>query len=337
MATCREHPFDALAVRLSRRHVVVGFGGSLVTGLLREQFSALARKNAGKGNPHGKADGKSRKKDRSQGNKQDKHGKGGDSSVSAEIVGGATVPANKYPFQVALLDKRNGKKGFKKQFCGGSLIDADHVLTAAHCVQGRATNRPKNLRVVVGATSLNSRQNVTRLIATITIHPDYNGKTMRNDAAILRLDAPVDLTDFPAIRPAVPSDEDLEAPGTMLTVTGWGSTRKHVAGKKKRNKPPKYSHGLREVQVPVVASDECNRDYGGPRDGGVNAEVMICAGQTGRDACWGDSGGPLFSDTPAGFIQVGIASWGIGCAAPERPGVYTRVSALADFIQQATR
>jgi secreted trypsin-like serine protease len=331
MATCRERSFDALAVRVSRRTAVMSLGGGLMARVVRDQMSALARKNAGndkdhtKNTHHGKQHGKKRPA---------KHDSG-DTPVTPKIVGGDTVPPNKYPFQVALLDKRYGKKGFKKQFCGGSLIDANHVLTAAHCVAGRAKSDPKNLRVLVGATLLNSDQGVTREIATITVHPDYDGKTLRNDAAVLRLDAPVDLTADPAIRLATSGDEDLEAPGTLLTVTGWGSTRKHVAGKKKRNKPPKYSHGLREVQVPVVASDECNQDYGGKGDGGINAAVMICAGQNGRDSCWGDSGGPLFTETSGGFVQVGIASWGIGCAAPERPGVYTRVSALSSFIKHA--
>jgi secreted trypsin-like serine protease len=63
---------------------------------------------------------------------------------------------------------------------------------------------------------------------------------------------------------------------------------------------------------------------------------MICAGQSGQDSCWGDSGGPLFAASQGGYIQVGIVSWGGGCAAPDRPGVYTRVSAIADFIQNAT-
>ena len=244
------------------------------------------------------------------------------------------MPVGKYPFQVALSDQRYGRKGFKRQFCGGSLIDAWHVLTAAHCVKGRTETDPKNLKVVVGIAELNSHEGETRRIAKITIHPEYNGKRFRNDVAVLLLDAPVDVTKYLAIRPANHGDAPLEAPGTMLTVTGWGSIRQHVAGKK-RNKPPKYSHGLREVAVPVVADDECSRVYRRKHGGKYNAEAMICAGQTGRDSCSGDSGGPLFTETPEGFVQVGIVSWGSGCAAPGRPGIYTRVSAVDDFVRSA--
>jgi secreted trypsin-like serine protease len=121
-----------------------------------------------------------------------------------------------------------------------------------------------------------------------------------------------------------------------LTVTGWGSQRQHVAGKKNRNKPPKYSHVLREVQIPVVADDQCVSDYADKGGGQISPGVMMCAGQPGLDSCWGDSGGPLFAASQGGFIQVGIVSWGGGCAAPDRPGVYTRVSAISDFIQSAT-
>ncbi len=287
--------------------------------------------NGGKNNGQHAQDGKRKHAGKSDG----KHD-GSSKEVHADIVGGAGVPSAKYPFQVALLDKRNGEKGFTKQFCGGSLIDAQHVLTAAHCVAGRNGNGPKNLRVLIGVTELNSHQGQTRQIATITVHPGYDGKSTSNDAAVLRLDSPVDTSQIPPITPAGPGDKGLESPGTMLTVAGWGSTHQHIAGKKNRNKPPKYSHVLREVQIPVVADDQCVSDYAEKGGGQVNPAVMLCAGQSGQDSCWGDSGGPLFAATQAGYVQVGIVSWGGGCAAPDRPGVYTRVSAISDFIQSAT-
>jgi secreted trypsin-like serine protease len=325
MSACPRDPFDELIARCcSRRMAIAGLCGGLVARAVQDGWAALAKSKAGKGRTHGK---QQRQKKRA----------GADKGVSPEIVGGSFVPIGKYPFQVALSDQRYGKKGFQRQFCGGSLIDAWHVLTAAHCVKGRTTSEPKNLRVVVGITQLNSREGETRRIAQITIHPEYNGKQIRNDAAVLRLDAPIDVTRYLAIRPANPGDARLEAPGTMLTVTGWGSIRQHVAGKKNRNKPPKYSHGLREVEVPVVADDECSRDFGRKHGGKFSAEAMICAGQDGLDACAGDSGGPLFAETAEGFVQVGIVSWGSGCAAPGQPGVYTRVSAVHDFIQNAIR
>ena len=294
--------------------------GVLSHGPVQYRLPALARGKATKSKSGGK---KRRRKNGEQ-----------DKGVTPEIVGGVSVPAGKYPFQVSIFDKRYGKKGFTRQFCGGSLIDAWHVLTAAHCVAHRDKTNPVNLRVVVGITSLNSQEGETRQVAKITVNPAFNGKSLRDDAAVLRLADPIDLAAYPPIRPANAGDEQLEAPGTALTVTGWGSIRKHVAGKR-NNKAPKYSHGLREVRVPVVADDVCIHDYGKKRGGKVSPDVMICAGQTGLDSCAGDSGGPLFAATADGYVQVGIVSWGSGCAAPERPGVYTRVSAVLDFIQRA--
>jgi secreted trypsin-like serine protease len=315
-----KHGFDVIAARLSRRTTAVSLLASLFTFTVQNWLPTLARRKATKGKP-------GRKKLHRKNDNQT-HG------VTPEIVGGASVPAGKYPFQVAIMDKRYGDKGFKRQFCGGSLIDAWHVLTAAHCVARRDKTNPVNLRVIVGITILNRRQGELRQVANVTVHPDYNGKSMRNDVAVLRLAEPIDLSAFPPIKLINSGDEGLEAPGTLLTVIGWGSIRKHVAGKKK-NKPPKYSHGLREVRVPVVADDACAHDYGTKRGMKVSTDVMICAGQAGLDSCAGDSGGPLFATTPDGYVQVGIVSWGSGCAAPQRPGVYTRVSAVADFIRHA--
>jgi Trypsin len=374
VADARRDPVDVVIGRVSRRVAVAGLWGGLISCAVGPRWSARAKgkKAGGKGpdkaghhkghQQQGGTDGRggAGKGNRKQhpgnnrgsaANGHQKHHKSDhhsttangqrklnetDNRVSADIVGGAGVPANRYPFQIALLDKRNGKKGFNKQFCGGSLIDASHVLTAAHCVAGRATSGPTNLRVLAGVTLLNSKEGQTHQIESITIHPQYDGKTQRYDAAVLRLETPLDTSLHPPIRPAGPGETALETPGTMLTVTGWGNMRQHVTGKKNRNKRPKYSHGLREVQVPVVANDECVGDYGGKGNGQVSPDVMLCAGQAGLDSCSGDSGGPLFVSTPGGYVQVGIVSWGEGCAAPYRPGVYTRVSAVADFIQSAT-
>jgi trypsin len=317
------HLFEALAVRLSRRTATRGLWVGLVALAVQDGRRALARERAN-----------TRKKGRTDGRKQRPKKKGdGGQAVTPKIVGGVVVPEGTYPFHVALTDSRFGENGVKTQFCAGSLIDAWHVLTAAHCVKGRATTHPRNLQVLIGVTDLKSPPNETRRIATITIHPDYKAKTFRNDAAVLRLDAPVDLATYPAIRPASARDAGLEAPGTVLTATGWGDVHQHVAGKKRRNKPPKYSPVLRDVQVPVVADEECLSHHGGQDQATFVPAAMICVGKRGRDACSGDSGGPLFAETPEGFVQVGIVSWGRGCGAPKQPGIYTRVSAIADFIQ----
>lgn len=312
---------DRLTIRHSRRRALGRLIGSML-GLLRTERSEARTRGRTGTDMHG---GTSR---------HQRHGLA-KHRASSEIVGGTVVSPGAYPFQVALIDHRYGKKRFRRQFCAGSLLDAWHVLTAAHCVKGRETTQPRNLRVAIGLTVLNRDPGQMRDVASITVHPEFSPKTFRNDVAILRLASPVDLATVTPIRLAGPADQILEAPDTALTIIGWGSVRPHIAGKHAKNKPPKYAHSLRKTQVPVVAASQCARNFAGKHDGTFDPAVMLCAGQPGRDTCTGDSGGPLFAETAEGFVQVGIVSWGVGCAAPDRPGIYTRVSALAAFIAQA--
>ena len=235
---------------------------------------------------------------------------------------------------MALLDHRYGEKRFHRQFCAGSLLDARHVLTAAHRVSDRESTKSLNLRVAVGLTTLNHDFAQARDVESIAIHPEYDARRFAYDAALLRLAEPVDLTTAIPIRPAGPADTILETPGTDLTIIGWGSTRPHLPGRKAKNKSPKYAHSLRQTTVTVVDDEQCLQAYHGKHVKPVDPAMMICAAQPGRDTCTGDSGGPLFAATPDGFVLVGIISWGVGCAAPDHPGVYTRLSALADFLNQ---
>jgi len=156
---------------------------------------------------------------------------------------------------------------------------------------------------------------IVRGVAEIVIHPNYIPLRYNRDVALWRLDEPI--YDIPLLPLDV--DGDHEANGTMLTVIGWGATREGGSG----------SDVLLEVDVPVVDQATCNDNY----NGGIT-EFMICAGyeEGGKDACQGDSGGPLFYQGADGPLQVGIVSWGSGCARPELPGVYTRISSVADWI-----
>jgi len=88
---------------------------------------------------------------------------------------------------------------------------------------------------------------------------------------------------------------------------------------------------LLKVDVPIVSKSECDSSYSG--FGGIPPN-QICAGleEGGVDSCQGDSGGPLYMD---GEI-FGVVSWGVGCAFPGYPGVYTEVSAYSDWISQVT-
>ena len=313
---------DRLAVRLSRRLVTSSLFAILLGLASDRRPSTAARPIASK---------------RKHRDSVRRHHRPHTQRVTGDIVGGTMVPAGTYPFQVALLDHRYGEKRFHRQFCAGSLLDARHVLTAAHCISGRESMKPLNLRVAVGLTALNHDSAQARDVESIAIHPEYDARRFEYDAALLRLAEPVDLTTAMPIRPAGPADAALETPGTALTITGWGSTRPHLPSHKAKNKPPKYAHSLRQTTVTVVDNEQCVQAYRGKHVTPVDPAMMICAAQPGRDSCTGDSGGPLFAATPDGFVLVGIISWGVGCAVPDNPGVYTRISALADFLNRALK
>jgi secreted trypsin-like serine protease len=250
-----------------------------------------------------------------------------DPDYQAQIVGGSAVSNGKYPFVAALLDKRYGSTAFKQQYCGGTLIDQDSVLTAAHCVKGR-TLTP--LRVTVGRTVLNSDQGKKRRVARIFIHPRYNRNTSARDAAVLKLSRPV--SGIAPIKLASAAQNHLESPGRYAKVVGWGNTVKQpVGGPADRN----YPNRMREARVPLASDARAKRVYGRrflPR-------LMVAAGKESKDTCAGDSGGPMFARASGNITQIGITSWGYGCGARAYPGVYAEVNAFSirTFITEAAQ
>jgi secreted trypsin-like serine protease len=271
-----------------------------------------------------------------------------------KIIDGTGVYNGKYAFIVALLDKRLRGGAFDEQFCGGTLIDKDSVLTAAHCFFDPETGDPdpeslKVLRVIVGRTVLNSNQGQVRNVKRVFIHPDY--KFPNYDAAVVKLSRPV--SGITPIKLASSKQNYLEKPGRKATVAGWGSTTA-VRACLPTLASPVYANRMRHAQVPIVsdsradqlAQDFCRfRQFRAP----YTPRLMVAAGGTGKDACQGDSGGPLFvarasdgnSDNGASsaeYTQIGITSFGFaGCGAQGIPGVYTEVNAspISSFIKRA--
>lgn len=153
-------------------------------------------------------------------------------------------------------------------------------------------------------------------VQSIIIHPSYNTVTVSNDVAVIKLASPVTLSSTAQIVRL--ANEPVQA-GTPLIVTGWGHTTEGGEG----------SNNLRAVVVNLDTRAVCQmkyRFYGKTID-----HTMICAGAPGKDACQGDSGGPLVRNGR----QVGIVSWGIGCA--ELSGVYANVFYLLPFIENAMK
>ncbi|WP_317494421.1 serine protease [Haloechinothrix sp. LS1_15] len=224
------------------------------------------------------------------------------------IVGGDEVSVHDHPYVVYLAD-RNGK-----QYCGGTLIARDTVVTAAHCV----ANVPRRgFHVVAGRQDTRSDEGTERQVERVWIPEDYRSVRDGSDLAVLTLERPVS---HRGIDYARQGQGHLYAEGTMGTIYGWGRTSEGGSS----------AHRLRAADVPIRPHADCERAYDD-----YDRDSMVCAGypEGGVDACQGDSGGPLIVDG----TLVGIISWGEGCARAGKPGVYTDVRPYAEDIARSDR
>src|ERR687890_241927 len=246
------------------------------------------------------------------------------SPKSPLIVGGTEVPNGKYPFMAALLDKRRPGDAFDQLFCGGTLIDKDSVLTAAHCL---VNPKPDKLQVVVGRTVLNQHRGQLRSVSRRFIHPRYNGNGY--DAAVLKLRRPV--MGIKPIKLATAKQNNLEKPAHILTTAGWGVVKQRPGPLDVR------TFRMHEVSVPVVSDSRAKRTY---QSEGLKyfPSLHVAAGKKGKSPCFGDSGGPLFDSGRR--TQVGITSYVAGgCGTARYPVVYTEVNNpdIRNFILLAAK
>lgn len=257
----------------------------------------------------------------------------------SRIVGGVQARPGSWPFQTYLYAAGAA--------CGGTLIDPNWVLTAAHCVvddNGRVLD-PKDKKTVVLVQAGHIRQpkldaddlqfyGKPSLGKRVIAHPGYvlaqQEKAPRtiDDIALIELERPINL---PLVKVAAGGIVgEVERPGQTVTAIGWGKT----SGSKNI-----VSEYLLQADLPLVSNEYCAQHMG-PRLTAMVTANQICAGEWKgeRSTCQGDSGGPIFARGPDGTpYQVGVTSWGVGSenvSCGISPTVFTRVSRYVDWIEQ---
>ncbi|XP_068801291.1 ovochymase-2 isoform X2 [Struthio camelus] len=252
-------------------------------------------------------------------------------NLFTRIVGGNQVKRGSHPWQVSL-------KRRQKHFCGGTIVSAQWVVTAAHCILDR--NLLQYLNVTAGEHDLRIRENgeQTLPVKYIIKHPNFDPrKPMNYDVALLKMDGAFNFS--ASVLPACLPDpgEKFEA-GYICTACGWG----------RLNENGLLPQVLYEVHLPILNSKECSRALSTLKKP-IQGDTIMCAGfpDGGKDACQGDSGGPLLCRSRHGaWTLAGVISWGMGCArgwiSNEKkqhyrrgsPGIFTDLSAVLSWIQE---
>ncbi|XP_063162789.1 serine protease 56 [Candoia aspera] len=236
--------------------------------------------------------------------------------AKGKIVGGSRAGPGAWPWLASVLLNR-------ELMCSGVLVGSTWILTAAHCFTGSRNELAWS--VVLGDYDLTKGDEGEQVVPVSRIlpHPKFNPKTFHGDVALLELSAPVRPSAW--VTPVCLPEQAMELSQEILCyIVGWGSLYE--------DGPP--AEVVMEAQVPILAQDLCRGALGSQ----LISSAMFCAGYLsgGIDSCQGDSGGPLTCWDPLleRYVLQGITSWGAGCGERGKPGVYTRISAFADWIRQ---
>ncbi|MEV4422610.1 serine protease, partial [Patulibacter sp. NPDC049589] len=284
-------------------------------------------------------------------------------TATTRVVGGGPVAIAARPFQVALYDPAPdgaAASPYAGQFCGGTIVDATHVVTAGHCVFDSTTGQARDVshvRVLAGTAHLRDgaepEATTARDVAVtqMVVRPGFTIDNLDGDAAVLTLAEPL-YAGSPKIDGTTPiapialitateSAQYVDPEGSAaVKLSGWGDrTAQSGSGVGTiLGTTNDYPRDLQIATTHIFKRSTCQSAYTGS---GANVnDRVLCAGepQGGVDSCQGDSGGPLTVDIGGTPVLAGIVSLGIGCAQPGRPGLYTRVgeSSVNSFLRAAT-
>ena len=252
-----------------------------------------------------------------------------DLGFTPRIVGGKKVEIRQIPWQVSLFKTHATRNGSDILTCGGALITERSVLTASHCLK-LSSDRYK---VIAGRTSSHAGIDQCNMqifdVAEYVKHPNFNSKTLKNDIALLFISSKYGQgarwTDYvmPICLPS-PNHPSIYEPGTEATVSGWGMLEEEASY---------MSSHLQQVSVPIISLRKCKDSY---ENLTVIGDSQFCAGivEGGKDACSGDSGGPLTVLETKKHIIAGVVSFGMGCGRAEYPGVYSKVDFYVPWIMK---
>merc|ERR1712198_269091 len=252
------------------------------------------------------------------------------------IVGGVTAMKGGYPYQVS-FEYNDWMFGSKQHICGATIINSKWVITAAHCIV--AGKSGMNYNVVVGRHSLSRSGSPMKRhqVKKVVVHPKWTGdreEEMSNDIALIEVRKPIKFNNF--VQPACLPDNvatdpaTLYKPGTPALISGWGEMDPKAPDQMDPGRSPTV---LRAASIPLIEWNECkNANYLYQE---MVTKTMTCAGYMtgGIDGCQGDSGGPLVKVVDGKATLIGVVSWGIGCAQPNNPGIYTNVGFELEWIR----
>ena len=291
--------------------------------------------------------------------------------VASRVIGGSTAGHGDWPAQVSLhkvarfSDTDEGR--FRSQYCAGTLITRQWILTAAHCAADKEGEAYQPDELLVRSGDIDLSKGDLREIDQVILHPNYDVADIENDIALLHLTEPVQGSSGPV--GAIPLiGQGQPVPEGPAVVVGWGRTEDGT-----------FPMALQVAEIRIFPNATCNEamsektreelaevlfDLGSTNNiplekveeaydilvsnlGASLTSEMLCAGTRSgvRDSCGGDSGGPLMIRRSDGrWVQVGIVSWGRtpldaehGCGEPELYSVYTRVSEYFDWISTHVR
>ncbi|XP_055636268.1 chymotrypsin-C-like [Toxorhynchites rutilus septentrionalis] len=240
---------------------------------------------------------------------------------SGRVVGGVDALPHQFP---AIVSLQRVVLNRSSHVCGGSIINPLWILTAAHCI----TELPAGTRFLIwaGSHNISAEEENTRQIRAVVYsitHPDYQGGVNPSDIAVMRMERPLEYTQYVQESIFPQPGEVFESGPSVLA--GWGSTGGVIL--------PRLPDILQTAEKPLLDFDTCERANGA---GSPLGPTNICTGPLsgGVAACSGDSGGPLYVVDNNGLQkQIGIVSWGwFPCGTVGRPSVYVGVPSYIEWV-----